>query len=123
MQLWQDGFVAVLAAIGVVNLLWGLAQFLLALKKTATKQALAVIAATGDAGDVQEQVRALTGLGQNQGLIDEFWWWTAVWTRRGKALPHSGAGKPLGDPLPHGGNSKLSDGHYIKARTQYALHH
>ena len=69
MQLWQDGFVAVLAAIGVVNLLWGLAQFLLALKKTATKQALAVIAATGDAGDVQEQVRALTGLGQNQGLI------------------------------------------------------
>ena len=69
MQLWQDGLVAVLAAIGVVNLLWGLAQAILALKKTSPKQALAVISAAGDAGSVQEQVRALTGLGQNQGLI------------------------------------------------------
>ena len=69
MQLWQDGLVAVLATIGLVELLWGLAQAILMIKKGAPKQALAVIAASGDGGCVQEQVRALTGLGRDQGLI------------------------------------------------------
>jgi len=69
MQLWQDGVVAVLAAVGVVELLWKLAQALMTKNRPAPKRALAVISAAGDGSSIQEQVRALTAIGRESGVI------------------------------------------------------
>lgn len=69
MQLWQDGLVAALAAVGVMSLLWGLAQAVLAIRQPAGKQALALLTAQGDGSDLQEQIYILMNLGRAHGII------------------------------------------------------
>lgn len=69
MQLWQDGLVAALAAVGVFSLLWAFTQAVFLVKHPLRKSALVVIAAHGDGGGLQEQVYALTGFGRDQGVI------------------------------------------------------
>lgn len=68
-QLWQDGLVAALAAVGVVSLLWLLTQIIFMLKDPMPGTALAVLPAQGDGGGLAEQVFALTGYGRDQGVI------------------------------------------------------
>lgn len=69
LQLWQDGLVAALAAVGVVSLLWLLTQMIFMLKSPLPGTALAVLPARGDGGGLAEQVYALTGYGRDQGVI------------------------------------------------------
>lgn len=69
MQLWQDGLVAALAAVGVFSLLWAFTQVVFSVKHPVRKSALVVIPVRGDGGDLQEQVYALTGFGRDQGVI------------------------------------------------------
>lgn len=68
-QLWQDGLVAALAAVGVVSLLWTFTQMIFALKNPLPGTALAVLPARGDGGGLAEQIYALTGYGRDQGVI------------------------------------------------------
>lgn len=69
LQLWQDGLVAALAAVGVVSLLWLFTEMIFMLKGPMPGTALAVIPARGDGGGLAEQIYALTGYGRDQGAI------------------------------------------------------
>lgn len=69
MQLWQDGLVAMLAAVGVISLLWAFAQAVFFMKLPAAKSALALLPARGDGSELQEQIYALMGFSRDQGII------------------------------------------------------
>ena len=69
MQLWQDGWVAALAAVGLCSLLWCVIRIIWSVGCPRCKSALAVIPASGDGSGLQEQIYALTGFGREQGLI------------------------------------------------------
>ena len=68
-QLWQDGLVAALAAVGVFGLLWAFTRVVFAIRYPLRKSALVVIPVRGDGSGLQEQVYALTGFGRDEGVI------------------------------------------------------
>lgn len=69
MQLWQDGLVAALAAVGVCAILWCFTQAVFSIRYPLNKTALVLLPARGDGSGLQEQVYALTGFGRDQGVI------------------------------------------------------
>ena len=70
MHLWQDGLLALLAAIGLASLLWGAVRGLFfsrpRLRKTT---AMALLPARGDGAHLEEQVRCLAALGRDTGCF------------------------------------------------------
>lgn len=70
MQLWQDGLVAMLAAIGLASLMWMVVRAVLfAVPERRRQGVVALIPAQGDGGDLEQQVRALRGLRREQGVF------------------------------------------------------
>ena len=69
MQLWQNGWVAALAAVGVCSLLWCVIRIIWFVGCPRCKPSLAVIPADGNGSGLQEQIYALTAFDRDQGLI------------------------------------------------------
>lgn len=59
MRLWQDGIIALLAAIGLAAILWTLARTLLFLPPM-RRSVVVLVSARGDGGDLEQQIRALS---------------------------------------------------------------
>ena len=70
MRLWQDGIIAFLASIGTASILWGIARLIL-FAPPRRQDAVALICARGNGGDLEAQVRALTLLRNEQGMVGE----------------------------------------------------
>ena len=69
MHLWQDGLLALLAAIGLGSLLWALARGLLTIHPRRRGDALVLLPARGDGEHLEEQVRYLEALNREEGLF------------------------------------------------------
>lgn len=64
MQLWQDGLVAMLAAIGLASIMWAVVKTVLYGRQEERRQGVAaLIPAQGDGEGLEAQVRALEDLG------------------------------------------------------------
>ena len=70
MRLWQDGVIALLAAIGLASILWTLIR-LLFFRPVAAHRMVVLICARGDGDGLEQQVRALTMLRRERGLVGE----------------------------------------------------
>lgn len=70
MRLWQDGVIALLAAIGLASILWTLIR-LLFFRPVAAHRMVVLICAQGDGDGLEQQVRALTMLRRERGLVGE----------------------------------------------------
>jgi len=69
MQLWQDGLVALLAAIGLASLMWMVVHALFMVRPERRQGVLALIPAQGDGEALEQQVRALEGLRRERGML------------------------------------------------------
>ena len=69
MQLWQDGLVALLAAIGLASLMWAAVKAVLYAKPEQRQGVVALIPAQGDGDALEQQVHALERLRYEQGLF------------------------------------------------------
>ena len=69
MQLWQDGLVAMLAAVGLASLMWAAVKVVLYAGPEKRQGVVAVIPAQGDGESLEEQVHVLERLRQEQGVI------------------------------------------------------
>ena len=69
MQLWQDGLVAMLAAIGLASLMWAVVKVVLYGRQEVRQGVVALIPAQGDGTGLEEQVHILERLRQEQGVI------------------------------------------------------
>lgn len=70
MRLWQDGIIAFLASIGTASILWAAVRLLL-FAPPRRDSAVLLISARGNCTDLEEQVRTLTLLRCEQGLVGE----------------------------------------------------
>ena len=71
MHLWQDGLLALLAAIGLSSLLWAAVRPLFRERPLRGRgEALALVPARGDGTGLEETVRYLTALGREEGCFD-----------------------------------------------------
>lgn len=71
MQLWQDGLVAMLAAIGLASLMWAAVKAVLyGGGEDRRQRAAALIPAQGDGECLEAQVRALEELRREQGVFE-----------------------------------------------------
>ena len=71
MHLWQDGLLALLAAIGLSSLLWAAVRQLFCGRPTPRRgDALALLPAWGNGEHLEEQVRYLAALGREEGCFD-----------------------------------------------------
>lgn len=70
MHLWQDGLLALLAAIGLASLLWGAVRGLFFSRpRLRGTGAMALLPARGDGESLEEQVRCLGALGRDTGCF------------------------------------------------------
>lgn len=70
MRLWQDGIIALLAAIGLSSVIWSLIRA--ALFRPAVRTGILVlICARGDGEDLEQQVRELSILRRDRGIVGE----------------------------------------------------
>ncbi len=69
MQLWQDGLVAMLAAIGLASMMWAVVKVVLYAGPERRPGVVAVIPAQGAGETLEEQVHILERLRQEQGVI------------------------------------------------------
>lgn len=69
MQLWQDGLVAMLAAVGLASLMWAAVKVVLYAGPEKRRGVVALIPAQGDGETLEEQVHVLERLRQEQGVI------------------------------------------------------
>lgn len=70
MHLWQDGLLALLAAIGLASLLWGAVRGLFFSRpRLRGTGAMALLPARGDGESLEEQVRCLGALGRETGCF------------------------------------------------------
>ena len=69
MHLWQDGLVALLAAIGLASLLWAVVRGLFFSRPRTRPAALALLPARGDGERLEEQVRELAALDRDSGCF------------------------------------------------------
>lgn len=69
MHLWQDGLLALLAAIGLASLLWAVVRGLFFSRPRFRTEAFALVAAQGDGERLEEQVRCLAALGRDSGCL------------------------------------------------------
>lgn len=71
MHLWQDGLLALLAAIGLSSLLWTAIRPLLHSRPFPRRgNILALVPGQGDGADLEEKIRYLTALGREEGCFD-----------------------------------------------------
>ena len=69
MQLWQDGLLAMLAAIGLASLMWAAVRTVLFSGPERRPRAVVIVPAAGDGADLEGQVRKLGLLRQEQGAF------------------------------------------------------
>lgn len=69
MQLWQDGVMALLAALGLASILWTIARAVLFAGPECRRELAALLPAQGDGERLEEQLRVLQALRQEQGLF------------------------------------------------------
>lgn len=69
MQLWQDGLVAGLAAIGLASLMWLVVRAVLFAGPDRRQGVVALLPARGDGEDLEQQVHTLEHLRYEQGVI------------------------------------------------------
>ena len=85
MRLWQDGIIAFLASIGTASILWAAVRMLL-FAPPRKQDAVVLISARGDCEDLEAQVRALTMIRGEQGLVGEILLVDCGLTEEGNAL-------------------------------------
>lgn len=71
MQLWQDGLLAMLAAIGLASLMWMAVRAVLFARPVRRSGVVALIPAKGDGGQVEEQVHTLSLMRSEHGVIGQ----------------------------------------------------
>ena len=69
MQLWQDGLLAMLAAVGLASLLWGLVRAVLCPGTPRQRSLVALIPAQGNGETLEQQVRTLGRIRQEQNVF------------------------------------------------------
>ena len=69
MQLWQDGLVAMLAAIGLASLMWMVVRALFFARPEYRQGVVALIPAQGDGEALEQQVHALERMRREQGVL------------------------------------------------------
>ncbi len=94
MQLWQDGVVALLAAIGLASLVWTAVRAVLFAGPERRREIGLVLPAQGDGERLEEQLR--TDCGGSGGCPAGRFWWTAASTRRAVSWPASCRGDTAG---------------------------
>ena len=88
MQLWQDGIIALLAAIGLSSLVWILVRALFFLPPVA-HSAIILICARGDGEGVEQQVRTLLLLRSQYGIVGQILLVDCGLSEDGKRLCHT----------------------------------
>ena len=68
-QLWQDGLVALLAAVGLASIFWTAARAILFAGPERRREVAALLPAQGDGERLEEQLRVLQALRREQGLF------------------------------------------------------
>ena len=68
MELWEDGIIALLAAIGLSSLMWMLVRAIFFLPPAA-HSAIILICARGDGEEIEQQVRTLLLLRVERGIV------------------------------------------------------
>ena len=71
MQLWQDGLLAMLAAVGLASLLWGLVRAVLCPGTPRQRSLVALIPAQGNGETLEQQVRTLRRIRQEQNVFSQ----------------------------------------------------
>ena len=69
MQLWQDGLVAMLAAIGLASLMWTVVRAVLFARPEQKQDVLVLLPAQGDGENLEQQVHQLSHLRYEQGVL------------------------------------------------------
>ena len=85
MRLWQDGIIAFLASIGTASILWAIARFLL-FAPPRRQDTVALVSARGDGEDLEAQVRALSLMRSEQGIVGEILLVDCGLTEEGEAV-------------------------------------
>jgi len=70
MRLWEDGILALLAAIGLASVIWTLVRAVL-FQPPARQGVVVLICARGDGEELEQQVRELTVLRRERGVVGE----------------------------------------------------
>lgn len=69
MQLWQDGLLAMLAAVGLASLIWAAVRAVLFPLSPVRRETVALIPAQGDGEYLEQQVQTLQLLRQEQNIF------------------------------------------------------
>ena len=69
MRLWQDGLIAMLAAVGLATILWMIVSLFLRKRRQLFSGVTAVVRAEGDGGDLEDTVRTLSQLRYERGAF------------------------------------------------------
>ena len=69
MQLWQDGLLAMLAAVGLASLVWAAVKALLYPGTPRQRNLVALIPAQGDGEGLEQQVRTLRRIREEQNVF------------------------------------------------------
>ena len=69
MNFWQDGLVALLAAIGLASIMWTVVRAVLFARPEVRREIAALLPVQGDGEHLEEQIRALQRLRQEQGVF------------------------------------------------------
>ena len=69
MELWQDGAIALLASVGLASIVWTAVRALLFAGPAVRREIAALLPAQGDGERLEEQLRALQRLRQEQDLF------------------------------------------------------
>ena len=70
MRLWEDGILALLAAIGLASVIWTLVRTVL-FRPPSRQGVIVLICARGDGDDLEQQLRELTMLRRERGSVGE----------------------------------------------------
>ena len=85
MRLWQDGIIAFLASIGTASILWAAVRALL-FAPFRQQNAVVLINARGDCEDLEDQVRTLSMIRSEQGVVGEILLVNCGVTKEGETL-------------------------------------
>lgn len=92
MRLWQDGLVALLAAVGLASIMWTVVRAVL-YAGPARREIGLLLPAQGDGERLEEQLRVLEGLRREQGLAGRALLVDCGLTQEGRRLAELLAGR------------------------------
>ena len=69
MRLWQDGLVALLAAVGLASIMWTAVRAVLFAGPERRVEIAALLPVQGDGGELEEQILVLRSLREEQGMF------------------------------------------------------